>query len=57
METSSDELHEEARVLKLKFRREEHLLNFMYDLPQDDRELKGENTARGLPRDQIVKNC
>ena len=47
METSSDELHEEARVLKLKFRREEHLLNFMYDLAQDDRELKGENTARG----------
>ena len=28
---SSDELHAEAGLLKLKYRREQHLLNFMYD--------------------------
>ena len=40
METSSEELHAEAGLLKLKDRREEHLLNFMYDWSQDVRRLK-----------------
>ena len=40
VETSSDELHEEAKLLKLKFRRRQHLLNFMYDMAQDNQLLK-----------------
>ena len=34
LETSTDELHAEANLLKLKFRREQHLLNFMFDQAQ-----------------------
>ena len=34
IETSTDELHKEANLLKLKYRREQHLLNFMYDQAQ-----------------------
>ena len=30
-DTGSAELHTEANILKLKYRREQHLLNFMYD--------------------------
>ena len=32
LETSSDELHAEANLLKLRFRREQHVLNYMYDI-------------------------
>ena len=34
METSSEELHLEAGLLKLRFRREQHVLNYMYDISQ-----------------------
>ena len=40
IETSSEELHEEASLLKLKYRREEHILNFMYDWSLDVKKLK-----------------
>ena len=32
IETSSEELHLEAGLLKLKFRREQHVLNYMFDI-------------------------
>ena len=35
IETSIDDLHEEAKLLRLKFRRNQHLLNFMYDQAQN----------------------
>ena len=31
IETSTDELHEEAKLLRLKYRREQHLMSFLYD--------------------------
>ena len=31
LETSNLDLHREANLLKLKYRREQHLLNFMYE--------------------------
>ena len=34
------DLHEEATLLQLKFRREQHLLNFMYDQAQNPSMLK-----------------
>ena len=37
IETSTAELHVEANLLKLKYRREKHLLNFVYDIAQDVR--------------------
>ena len=39
METSSDALHDEAKMLKLKYRREQHTLNFMYDSSLDPKKL------------------
>ena len=35
VETSTFELHREANLLKLKFRREQHLLNYMYDVAKN----------------------
>ena len=35
IETSSDDLHNEASLLKLKYRREQHLLSYMYDWASD----------------------
>ena len=35
IETSTDDLHAEADLLKLKYRREQHVLNFMFDQAQD----------------------
>ena len=32
IDTSTDELHAEANLLKLKLRREQHLLNYMFDV-------------------------
>ena len=40
IETSSAELHKEAQLLKLKYRREEHLLNYMFDWSLDPKKLK-----------------
>ena len=40
IETSSVDLHEEAKLLKLKYRRAQHMLNFMYDFLLDSSNLK-----------------
>ena len=32
MDVSTNELHRDAKLLKLKYRREQHQLNFMYDV-------------------------
>ena len=40
IETSSDELHSEAGLRKLKYRREHHLLNFMFDWSWDTKRQK-----------------
>ena len=47
IETSSDELHKDAKLLKLKYRREQHLLNYMYDWSLDPKRLK-KGTAQGV---------
>ena len=39
-EMGSDELHEEADLMKLKYRREQHLLNYMFDISKDDSKLR-----------------
>ena len=36
----SEELHDEAKLSKLKIRRDQHLLNFMYDWAQNPKRLK-----------------
>ena len=41
-ETSVDNLHEEANILSLKFRREQHLLNHMFDQAQNQNSLRPE---------------
>ena len=48
IETSTDELHKEANLLKLNYRREQHLLNIMYDQAQVPSLLKfkDKNVAR-----------
>ena len=35
LETSTEQLHAEAGILKLKYRREQHLLNYMFDRAQN----------------------
>ena len=47
IETSTDDLHKEANLLKLKYRREQHVLNYMYDYAQIIRNRKGK-TAGGM---------
>ena len=40
MDTSTDKLHSEANLLKLEYRRQQHLLNFMYDMSLNINNLK-----------------
>ena len=40
IETSRDEIHTEARLLKLCFRREQHTLNFVFDSAQETSNLR-----------------
>ena len=51
---SSDELHAEARLYKLKFRREQHLLNFMYDWALDPKKLKVKTKGAAVTRSHSV---
>ena len=44
LDVSSNELHKEAGLLKLKFRREQHILNFMFEWSLDSRKLKSKPT-------------
>ena len=45
IETRTTELHSEAKLLKLKYRREQHLLNFMYDMAQASKNVKSRQTS------------
>ena len=40
LETSNSDLHKGADLLKLRYRREQHLLNFMYDMSSSPKMLK-----------------
>ena len=40
LETDITDLHAEAKLLKLEFRKEQHILNYMYDLAQDNNLLR-----------------
>ena len=42
---NSSALHEEAKLMKLKYRREIHLLNFMYDMSLNPKNLKNHRTV------------
>ena len=44
IEMSIDELHDQANLLKLKYRREQHLINFMYHRAQDHTMLKSKSS-------------
>ena len=44
IEVSTIELHSEAKLLQLKYRREQHLLNFMYDQVQNHSLLKAKSS-------------
>ena len=70
LEISSDDLHEEAKLYKLKFRREQHTLNLMFDWALDPGKLKTKR-IKGLatrssskkllrlkkPRTEKFRNC
>ena len=45
VETSSDELHLQAGLFKLKYRRDQHLLNFMYTWANDPHKLKSKSAS------------
>ena len=55
LETSSDSLHNEANLLKLKYRREQHLLNFMFNFSKDSAKLKYKPTTTMTTRSQAKK--
>ena len=50
LETSSESLHTEANILKLKYRREQHLLNLMYDWSLDSAKLKSKSKGGVVTR-------
>ena len=54
--TSSDDLHAEASLLKLKYRREQHILNFMYDIAQDpsSRKSKSKLSVKTRSSDKVL---
>ena len=53
--TSSHELHVEAKLLKLKYRRDEHILNYMYSKSFDSTMLKKPRTVGVCTRSQKKK--
>ena len=55
IESSTDELHAEARLLKLRFRREQHVLNFMFDKSTDPLNLKARLENMVVTRSQQKK--
>ena len=48
--TSTLDLHNQARLLKLNHRREQHLLNFMFDVARDKSNLKPKNETGVVTR-------
>ena len=55
MTESSEELHREANLLKLEYRREQHLLNFIYDWSHDPSKLKVKTKSTIQTRSQNKK--
>ena len=45
IEVGTADIHSEANLLKLKFRREQHLLNYMYDQSLDQKMLKAKTKS------------
>ena len=56
LETSSDDLHQEAKLLKLQYRREHHLLNFMFDWAKDPKMLKSRRSVGVSTRSSLKKS-
>ena len=44
-DTSTVDLHKKAKLMKLKYRRQQHLLNFMFDVAKDKGNLKPQNSG------------
>ena len=55
IETDSADLHKEASLLKLKYRREQHILNFVFDWSLDRRKLKSSTASSIVTRSQVKK--
>ena len=55
--TSSDSLHKEAKLLKLEYRREIHLLNLMYDISLNPKTLVTRSTLGVSTRSSGKKTC
>ena len=55
IETASDDLHVEAKLHKLKYRREQHLLNFMFDRAQSADNLKTASSSTIVTRSHCKK--
>ena len=55
IEASRDQLHDEAGLLRLNLRREQHLLNYMYDCSQDPQLIKKRSTESVQTRSHLKK--
>ena len=55
LETSTKDLHAEAKLLKLKFRREQHILNYMFDQAVNPKLLKSKPTYSIRTRSSFKK--
>ena len=55
IETDTDELHADAKLLKLKFRREQHLLNYMFDMSKQKVNVKEKRKVGAFTRSQKGK--
>ena len=55
IEIGSNDLHKEAKVLKLQFRREQHLFNFMFDWSLDPGKLKTKLATKIITRSHNKK--
>ena len=58
-DTSVDELHAEAKLLKLNCRREQHILNYMYDYAQipQNRKTRSVLTVRTRASKKLLRKC
>ena len=56
IDTSIIDLHSEANLLQLRFRREQHVLNFMFDMAQErsNRKSKSKSNIRTRSSDKIL---
>ena len=56
IDTSTDELHSEANLYKSKYRREQHLLNFMFDMSQQAKNVRAKSGTGVTTRSQRAKS-